>query len=77
VKEVTSWLESGEAYTPHSEPVRWLKLLLDYETSIGYEKLLESKVCPNKNATIETLVNILRDLLTERKSCKVILGSAQ
>ena len=47
---ITSWLESGGAYTTHKDPVRRLKLLLDHETSIGYDKLLESKICQNENA---------------------------
>ena len=64
-------MESGGAYTTHSEPVRRLKLLLIRETSIGYQKLLESKVSLNEKATIETLVNILRELITERKSLNV------
>ena len=51
--------------------MRWLKLLLDCETSIEYQKLLESKVCQKEKATIGTLVSILRELLTERKSLNV------
>ena len=66
-----AWLDSGGAYTTHCEPVRWLKLLMDRETGLGYQKWLESRVSSSMTVTTDTLVGVLRELLTERKSLNV------
>ena len=38
--DISEWLESGWAYTTYADPARWVKLLLDQETVISYDRML-------------------------------------
>ena len=64
--EILEWLESGEAYTTYADPARWVKLLLDQETAISYDKMLLVKHGSGKKIIIGVLVNVLCELITSR-----------
>ena len=50
--------------------MRWLKLLLDQETAIMYDKMLVAKLGLGKDVIVDTLLTVLRELITSRRSIK-------
>ena len=69
VKELKMYLDSGGNYSTHWEPVRWMCLMMDRETGLAYRQLVGSRVPPDTLVSTDTLVEWLRELLTERRSC--------
>ena len=68
--EISEWLESGGAYTTYADPARRVKLLLDQETVITYDRMLLVKHGSGEQITIDVLVDVLCELITPRQSIK-------
>ena len=59
------------SFSTHWEPVGWIKLLMDAETSLAYQKLVEKKVEEGSVIPLETLLELLKELLLSRMSIHV------
>ena len=67
---ISELLKSGGAYTSYTDPARWLKLLLDQETVISLNRMLLEVHNSGQFIKIDTLVDILCNLITSRRSMK-------
>ena len=45
--------------------------MMDRETGLAYQQLLESRISPNISVSTDTLIELLRELLTKRRSLHV------
>ena len=71
LKELREYLQSGGSFSTHWEPVGWMKLLMDAETSLAYHKLVEERAPINSIVPLDTLLGWLKDLLLGRMSIHV------
>ena len=67
---ILEWLHSGGAYTSYTDPTRWVKLLLDQETSRSFNRILLDKYNVNPNINIDNIMEVLYDLISSRRSMK-------
>ena len=49
----------------------WIKLLMDEETSLAYHKLVEEKAAEDSVVLLDTLLELLKELLLSRMSIHV------
>ena len=68
LKELEDYLHSGGNFSTHWEPVGWIKRLMDWETSLAFHKLVESRAPSDSIVPLNTLLMWLKDLLLGRKS---------
>ena len=71
MKELHNYLLSGSSFSTHWEPVGWIKLLMDTETSLAYHKLVEEKAAEDSVIPLDTLLELLNELLLSRMSLHV------
>ena len=67
---ILEWLRSGGAYTSYTDPARWVKLLLDQETSRSCDQILHEKHEINPNLSIDDIIDVLYDLISSCRSMK-------
>ena len=70
VLEIWGWLESRGADTTYKDAARLVKLLLDWETAMSYNKMLSIKLGEEEKAEVDVLVSILCELITSRRLIK-------
>ena len=71
MKELCDYLLSDGSFSTHWEPVGWIKLLMDTETSLTYHKLGEEKAAEGSVIPLDTLLELLKELLLSRMSIHV------
>ena len=67
---IMEWLRSGGQYTTYADPARWVKLLLDQETSRSFDRILHEKLETNPDLSIDDIMEVLYDLISSRRSMK-------
>ena len=79
LKELEDYLHSGGDFSTHWEPVGWIKRIMDWETSLAFHKLVESRAPSDSIVPLNTLLMWLKDILLGRKSIhahrKILLQS--
>ena len=61
---ILEWLRSGGQYTTYADPARWVKILLDQETSRSFDRILHEKHDINPNLLIDNIIDVLYDLIS-------------
>ena len=58
IMNISEWLKSGGAYTTYTDPARWMKLLLDQETAMSFDRMLLEVLNSGQFIMIDTLMDV-------------------